>query len=95
MSMGFCLSVCPSVRPSVRYVRHVCACAKSRDMYFVIRGVRLGTRIVDRQRRLDNGNGIDVREKHLKRVTKDGLNTLRHHKGDCVNCGVGYHKHIV
>ena len=22
------------------------------------------------------------------------LNTLRHHKRDCVNSGVGYHKHI-
>ena len=43
----------------------------------------------------DNGNGINMRKKHLKRGTEDGLNTLlRHHKRDCVNSGVGYHKHI-
>ena len=62
-----------SVRSSLWYVRNVCECAKSRDMYFENHDAEKLT-IRGGYNDEDYGNRIDVREKHMKRGTEDGLN---------------------
>ena len=83
---GVC--VCPSVRLSVRYARHVCACAKSRDMYFVM--MRRQRRLQRRRQQEGDRRARETPEERESRRAQHATETPHCHKRDCVNSGVRF-----